>query len=69
MLLGLALSMMLLNACATGQPNASASVVEYSKEEQARVADDLQLTAPDSPLRRWIPDYIRLRDQVRAGRK
>lgn len=41
-------------------------VVEYSRAEQARVADELAVLPEGAMISEWLPDYAVLRDQARA---
>ncbi len=61
-----------LTACAgvsfDAAPSTCPPVVEYSRAEQARVAEEVA-TLPESALiPEWLVDYTVLRDQVRACR-
>ena len=71
--LALALLMMSTSGCATAGSEAPRVVcpreVEYSKELQAAAADEVAALPKDGVIRgRFMPDYGRLRDQVRACR-
>jgi hypothetical protein len=55
--------------CATVVSSACPREVEYSAEQQRRAADELSALPRDSMVRStMMPDYGRLRDQVRACR-
>lgn len=41
-------------------------VVEYSREQQARAADELEALPSDAALREMMADYKRTRDQLRV---
>ena len=61
----------LLTGCATagfetGGMAACPPVVEYSREFQARAAEELALLPNGSALVEMISDYVVMRDQVRA---
>lgn len=43
-------------------------VVEYSREFQARAADELDLLSEDSAIAEMMIDYSVMRDQARACR-
>lgn len=61
---------LLLSGCETASSDSSAcpTVVEYTREEQARAADELEALPVDSVLEGMLADYGVLRDQVRACR-
>jgi hypothetical protein len=44
-------------------------VVEYSREEQARVADEVAVLLEGAVILGWMADYAVLRDQARACRQ
>lgn len=63
--------MSLLTACATvgskpGVTTVCPPVVEYSREFQARVADELDLLPEGSAIAEMLSDYSVMRDQARA---
>jgi len=65
--------MSLLSGCATGGSEARAvamcpPVVEYSREFQARAAEELGLLPEGSAIVEMLADYSVMRDQVRACR-
>lgn len=64
--------MSLLSGCATGGSEQRVvvcpPVVEYSREFQARVADELGLLPEGSEIAEMLADYAVMRDQVRACR-
>lgn len=67
----LAIATSLLTACATAgsEPRVVAvcpSVVEYSREFQARAADELDLLPEGSAIAEMLGDYAVMRDQARA---
>ena len=69
----LVLAMIWLSGCATvgsdgGGPGACPPVVEYSREFQARAADELLLLPERSVLAEMMSDYVVLREQARACR-
>lgn len=69
MLLALVLPMTLISACATGNSDACPREVDYSPAQQQQAADELLALPRDSMIRgTFMPDYGRLRDQVRACR-
>jgi len=41
-------------------------VVEYSRAEQLRVAEEVAVLPEGTMLASWLADYAMLRDQVRA---
>ncbi|SDD88637.1 hypothetical protein SAMN04488239_111120 [Ruegeria marina] len=62
--------MSLLSSCATGgfEPGgfgACPPVVEYSREQQARAAEDLAALPEASVVAEMLADYAVMRDQVR----
>jgi hypothetical protein len=60
---------MLTSGCAMASSNICPREVEYSAETQRRAADELQALPRDGIVRGvMMPDYGRLRDQVRACR-
>lgn len=67
----LAISMSLLSGCATGASDvggqgACPPVVEYSREFQARAAEELALLPEASAVQDMLTDYAVVRDQLRA---
>jgi len=68
----LAAATIFLIACAGGSfdtpPGSCPPVVEYSRTEQARVADELAALPGGTLIAEWLADYAVLRDQVRACR-
>lgn len=72
-LLALALLMMSIAACATAPSRVPLPVcpqiVEYSPADQAKAADELQRLPAGGVVRaRFMPDYGRMRAEVRACR-
>jgi hypothetical protein len=70
-LAALVITTTLLTACATGgsEPRIVAvcpTVVEYSREFQARAADELDLLPEKSAITEMLSDYAVMRDQARA---
>jgi hypothetical protein len=60
-----------LTGCATGSSEgwadlACPAVVEYSRDEQRRVADEVAALPDGSVIVDWLADYAVLRAQVRA---
>jgi hypothetical protein len=49
-------------------PSACPPVVEYSRAEQARVAEEVAALPEGTLIVAWLADYAVLRDQVRACR-
>jgi len=66
----LAVVMILLSGCARvgfeSQPGACPPVVEYSRAEQARVAEEVTALYQGAEIVAWLTDYSVLRDQARA---
>ena len=67
----LATATSLLTGCATvgsdgGEFGACPPVVEYSRELQARAADELASLSPGSAIGEMLSDYAVMRDQARA---
>lgn len=67
----LAVGMIFLNGCATGSSEWRAKgvcppVVEYSRDEQRRMAEEVEALPEDSVIVGWLADYAVLRGQVRA---
>ena len=64
--------MIFLTACAgvgsDAPPSAWPPVVEYSRAEQARVADEVEMLPDGALLISWLADYAVLRAQARACR-
>ncbi|MFN3314574.1 MAG: hypothetical protein ACK46Q_14060 [Hyphomonas sp.] len=66
----LMIAMLWLTGCATGgsEPRMATvcpPVVEYSREFQARAADELDLLPEGSAIAEMLSDYAVIRDQVR----
>jgi hypothetical protein len=62
--------MIFLTGCATGSSDrrwavVCPSVVEYSREEQRRVAKEVEGLPEGSAIFEWLADYAVLRAQVR----
>jgi len=69
----LAIATSLLTACATvgsetGGFGTCAPVVEYSREFQARAAEELALLPEGSAVAEMLSDYAVMRDQARVPR-
>ena len=67
----LAIATSLLTACATATSELRMAtvcppVVEYSREFQARAADELDLLPDGSAIAEMLSDYSVMRDQARA---
>lgn len=65
----LAVGMIFLNGCATGSSEWRATgvcppVVEYSRDEQRRVADEVAALPDGSVIVDWLADYAVLRAQL-----
>ena len=64
--------MIFLTACAGASFEGTAGIcppmVDYSRAEQARVADELAVLPKGALLPEWLADYAVLRDQARACR-
>ena len=62
--------MILLTGCATGGfdggSGACPPVVEYSRAEQARAAEEVTALPDGAVIVGWLVDYAVLRDQVRG---
>ena len=60
----------LLTACATGGSDTASSacppLVEYSRAEQDRMADEVAALPEGAVIGEWLADYAVLRQQVRA---
>ena len=69
---GLAVVMIFLSACAgvsSDTPHgACPPVVEYSRAEQARVAEEVAVLPEGAVITEWLADYAVLRAQARACR-
>ena len=70
-LAALAIATSLLSGCATdgsepGIATACPPVVEYTRELQARAADELDLLPEGSAIAEKLADYSVMRDQARA---
>jgi hypothetical protein len=70
-LAALAIATSLLSGCATvgSEPGGLAvcpPVVEYSRERQARAADELMLLPAPSAIAEMMSDYAVMREQARA---
>jgi hypothetical protein len=70
-LAALAIAMTLLSSCATGASDvgslrACPPVVEYSREFQARAADEVALLSENSAIAEMLSDYAVMRDQARV---
>ncbi len=70
-LAALAIATSLLSGCATdgsepGIATACPPVVEYTRELQARAADELDLLPEGSPIAEMLADYRVMRTQVRS---
>ena len=64
----LAISPTLLGGCATAPSDVTClHVRDYTKAEQAAVADELDRLGPASMTGRFVADYGALRDQARAA--
>lgn len=69
----LAIATSLLTACATGvsEPRIATvcpPVVEYTREFQARAADEIDLLPESSAIAEMLADYSVMRDQARSCR-
>ncbi|SUZ33299.1 hypothetical protein ROE7235_03068 [Roseibaca ekhonensis] len=66
----LAAGMIFFTACAGANSDAPTSacppVVQYSRTEQASVADELAALPEGAVIVEWLADYSVLRDQARA---
>jgi hypothetical protein len=62
--------MILLSGCAgvgfDFPPSACPPVVEYSRAEQARVAEEIAVLPEGAVISEWLADYAVLRGQARA---
>ena len=66
----LAVAMIFLTGCATGSSDRRLAivcppVVEYSREEQQRVAEEVEGLPEGSAIVEWLADYTVLRAEVR----
>jgi hypothetical protein len=52
-----------------GGLSACLPVVKYSREEQARVAEEVAVLPEGALIASWLADYAVLRDQARACRQ
>ena len=67
----LLIAMLWLTGCAMGGSETSAPcppVVEYTAEDQARAADEVEALPEGAVIVRMLSDYAALRDQARACR-
>jgi len=68
-LVGLAIGMSLLSACATVSSESAIGVcppvVEYSQAEQAQAADEIASLPQNAVIIGWLNDYSVMRDQAR----
>ncbi len=65
----LAVGMIFLTGCATGSSDWRGTgvcplVVEYSRDEQRRLADEVEALPEDSAIVGWLADYAVLRAQL-----
>ncbi len=69
-LVGLAIVMSLLSACAMASSEPVVGicppVAEYSAAEQARVVSEVESLPDDAALINWLADYSVLREQARS---
>nr|WP_114964310.1 hypothetical protein [Alkalilacustris brevis] len=67
---GLAIATIFLSGCAgvgsEGGTGSCPPVVEYSRAEQARVAEEVTALLEGAVIGEWLADYAVLREQVRA---
>ncbi len=65
--------MIFLTACAgvgsDGRHSACPPVVEYSRAEQTRVAEEVAALPERTGISEWLADYAVMRDQARACRR
>jgi hypothetical protein len=66
----LAVGMIFLTGCATGSSDQRRAVVcppvvDYSREEQRRVAEEVETLPEGSAIVQWLADYAVLRAQLR----
>jgi hypothetical protein len=63
-------AMIFLNACAMAgseaPPSACPPVVDYSRQQQTRLADEVAMLPEDALIIDWLSDYAVLRDQAKA---
>lgn len=68
--LALVLVMSFVSGCATDPSNAPPppcpEIVDYSNEELAQAADELDMLPAGAIVERMVADYGRMRDQVKA---
>ena len=68
----LATAMIFFTGCAgagfEGPHGACPAVVDYSRAEQARVAEEVAALQEGAVIGEWLADYAVLRDQARACR-
>ena len=67
----LAVGMIFLTGCATvssehGARTYCPPLVEYSREEQRRVAEEVEALPENTTILEWLADYAVLREQARA---
>ena len=66
----LVIAALFLSACATGGSDTASGtcppVVEYSRANQARVADEVAALPEGAVIVGWLADYAVLSEQVRA---
>lgn len=67
----LAVGIIFLTGCATGSSEWRATgvcppVVDYTRDEQRRMAEEVEALPQDSVIVGWLVDYAVLRGQVRA---
>lgn len=67
-LLGIGLAFLTGCAAATSEPSVCPRVVEYTPEQQARAADELDALPADAMLVTMMADYGRERAMLRACR-
>ena len=70
--IGLVIATLFLSGCASlifdTPSGVCPPVVDYSRAEQARVADEVEALSADAELVGWLSDYAVMRDQARACR-
>lgn len=68
--IGLVIATLFLSGCAgvgfDRSPSACPSVVNYSRAEQARAAEEVTALPDGAVIVGWLSDYAVLRDQVRG---